>query len=281
MVGVLPQMNHLEMGTFWFHLYQRVIPLLDERYNPNGPVVGCGMLLRLTIGTYFITAAHVIDSVGGDFDHVGVPYGPYENGCTTLGSGTIRNSIPTPTADLDVAIFPLSADVRNRLTWECLTARDLIALRPAQAMNEFILFGYPNSTVPAFEDGGVLTVSALPVFLRTGRFVGDTKAWKPKHPDVDLFLAYGDTATDREGREVPAPALKGISGSPIWVMAPPPSSGVWSPASSLRVVAIDAGWTAPGSKNRYVVGKLWTAVQLAFARLDKRAGAEIKDALLL
>jgi hypothetical protein len=216
MNNVLSQMNRMEIGTVWFHLYQRVIPLLDERFNPHGPIVGCGMLLRLTTGTYFITAAHVIDSVKGALDHVGIPYGPYHTRTTTLGRGIIRNTNKTATADIDFSVLPLSDEATRVLSWECVTADDLIALRPAETMNEFILFGYPNWSAKAFErDDGALDVNAFPVFLRTGRFIGDSSISQPQHPEVDLFLAYGDKARDKDGKEVAAPSLPGISGSPI------------------------------------------------------------------
>jgi len=282
MVDFALEMNDLELGAVWLFLYQRVIPLLDDRYNPNGQVLGCGCLLRLRSGTFFITAAHVFDRVRPeDFDHVGIPAGPYQHDCTTLGSGVIRKTLATQTADVDIAIFPLSENLVANLTWDALRPENLAALRPAEAMNEFLVFGYPNSTTNAYEIGEVISANANPVVLRTGRFFGDTSAYTPKHPDVDLFLAYGDKATDLDGREVAAPALPGISGAPIWALMRRSSSTLWSPELSLRVVAVDSAWTAPGSKNRYIVAKLWTAVHRAFEQFDAEAASEIKNALFL
>src|SRR5216683_720360 len=95
----------LELGAVWLFLYQRVLPLVDERNINDRPIWGCGSLLRVGFKTFFITAAHVFDTlVPADFEHIGVPVGPYETKVTTLGRGTIHRTNETATADVDVAI---------------------------------------------------------------------------------------------------------------------------------------------------------------------------------
>ncbi|MFZ0887366.1 MAG: hypothetical protein WA005_02840 [Candidatus Binataceae bacterium] len=266
------------MGKVWLFLYRRVLPLLDERNINNDPIRGCGCLLRVGSRTFFVTAAHVFDRlVPAGFEHIGVPVGPYETTVTTLGPGAIHRTNQTATADIDVGIFPLSDEVVAKLKWDCLTVKNLAALRPVSAMNEFLIFGYPNSLVlPAADD----LVRANPAFLRTSRYFGPTPQHDKRHDDVDLILAYGDKAIDGNGNEVEAPSLPGISGSPIWAVMPSGGS-LWSPESALVVVAIDSAWTKKGVKDRYVVSKLWTAVLRAFEQVDADAAREIKDALYL
>ena len=252
--------------------------MVDERNVNNDPIWGCGCLLRVGARTFFITAAHIFDKlVPADFEHIGVPVGPFETTLTTLGPGVIHRTNETATADVDVAIWPLLDEVVAKLKWDCLTVKNLVALRPVSAMNEFLIFGYPNSRIlPSARD----LVRANPAFLRTSRYFGPTPEHKNKHDAVDLILAYGDKAIDGNGNEVEAPSLPGISGSPIWAVMPSGGS-LWSPESDLFVVSIDSGWTKKGMKNRYVVSKLWTAVLKAFEQVDAEAAREIKDALYL
>ena len=47
------------------------------------------------------------------------------------------------------------------------------------------------------------------------------------------------------------------------------------------MVAIDSAWTKKGAKNRFIVGKLWSAVTKFFEKVDATAAREIKDALYL
>jgi hypothetical protein len=132
----------LEMGAIWLFLYQRVLPLVDEWNINDRPIWGCGSLLKVGSRTFFITAAHVFDTlVPADFEHIGVPLGPYEARFTTLGPGAIHRTNETAIADVDVAIFPLSDEVVAKLKWDCLTVKNLAALRPVSAMNEFLIFG--------------------------------------------------------------------------------------------------------------------------------------------
>ena len=116
--------TNLETGAVWLFLYQHVVPLLDETKSKD-PVLGCCSLLRLRVGTYLITASHVFDwLLPDDFDHIGIPSGPYHNDCTTLGPGVIRRTIENTTADVDVAIFPLSDGLVAKLEWDCLTPQE-------------------------------------------------------------------------------------------------------------------------------------------------------------
>jgi hypothetical protein len=74
---------------------------------------------RVGFKTFFITAAHVFDTlVPADFEHIGVPVGSYETKVTTLGRGTIHRTNETATADVDVAILPLSDGVVTKLKWD-------------------------------------------------------------------------------------------------------------------------------------------------------------------
>jgi hypothetical protein len=268
-----------ELGATWLFLYKRVLPLIDKRRIDNKPISGCGCLLRVGSRTFFITAAHVFDwLVSTDFEHIGVPVGPCEATITTLGSGVIHRFKETSTADVDVAIFPLSDKLVAKLKWDCLTVRNFIALQSVSAMNEFVIFGYPNSLVRRAADDLVL---APPAFVRTTRYFGPTPEHGKRHDDVDLLLGYGDQAIDENGNEVEAPSLPGISGSPIWAVMPSSDGSRRSPESELFVVAVECGWTTPGMKNRYVVSKLWTTIQRAFEQVDGDAAREIKEALYL
>ena len=148
-VQLATRWTKLEWGAVWLFLHQRVLPLVDERYLDNSPVWGCGSLLRVGSQTFFVTAAHVFEKLlPSDFEHIGVPAGPYRSDVTTLGPGVIRRTVETATADVDVAIFPLSEEVvATKLEWDCLTTKSLAALRPVSAMNDFLIVGYPNSLV--------------------------------------------------------------------------------------------------------------------------------------
>jgi len=127
----------LELGAVWLFLYQRVLPLVDDRNIDDRPIWGCGSLLRVGSRTFFITAAHVFDSlVPADFERIGVPVGPYETNFTTLGRGAIHRTSEAMMGDVDIAIFPLSAEVVAKLKWDYLTVKNLAALRPVSAMNE-------------------------------------------------------------------------------------------------------------------------------------------------
>ena len=77
-------------------------------------------------------------------------------------------------------------------------------------MNEFLLFGYPDCRVKVIGE----QVAVKPLLLRKNRYFGSVRIKKTR-PLVDLFLAYGDNATDSNGREVEAPPLNGISGAPV------------------------------------------------------------------
>jgi len=145
-------------------------------------------------------------------------------------------------------------------------------------MDEFLIFGHPNLMVRQSPDGSV--VEAQPFFLRTGRYHGDTSAASPSHGEVDLFLEYRDSVFDRDGRKVSAPTLPGISGTPIWAVMHP-SQSIWSPDTGLAVVAIQSAYTPPGSKHRYLVGKMWTAIMKAFQQVNREAAREIHESLFL
>jgi hypothetical protein len=141
-----------------------------------------------------------------------------------------------------------------------------------------LIFGYPNSMVEPSSDGTL--VEARPILLRTHRYYGETSASRPKHDDVDLFLAYGDKAFDREGKEVDTPTLPGISGTPVWAVKPSDST-IWLPESCLHVVAVDSAYTKPGSRNRFIVTKVWTSILKAFKQVDAEAAREIHEAIFL
>ncbi|MFZ0888877.1 MAG: hypothetical protein WA005_10525 [Candidatus Binataceae bacterium] len=110
--------------------------------------------------------------------------------------------------------------------------------------------------------------------------MGDVKI-KKTHPLVDLFLAYGDKATDSEGKEVDAPPLNGISGAPVWAAMLRSQSGLWSPDSLLNVVAIDSACVSRKGSKIYLIAKQWAAICKVFEKIDSDVAREIHEALYL
>jgi len=173
-------------------------------------------------------------------------------------------------------VFPVnSAELIARMEWQCLTTKNIAALRPSSAMNEFLLFGYPDCRVKVT---GV-QVAINPLLLRTSRYFGSVRI-KKTHPLVDLFLAYGDNATDSNGREVQAPPLGGISGTPVWAVERT-NSGVWSPESSLHVVGVNSSCVSRRGSKIYLIAKQWAAIWKVFERIDAEVAMEIHQALYL
>ncbi|MFZ0888876.1 MAG: hypothetical protein WA005_10520 [Candidatus Binataceae bacterium] len=142
----LTEFNKLEWGAIWLFLYQHAVPLIVEK-DEEQFIHGTGSFFRSKSGKIFmITAAHVFQGI--DPNNLGIPLGPYRTGCSTLGPGTIHSTAKTEVSDVDIAVFPVTAsEILEKMEWECLTARNVAALRPMSVMNEFLIFGYPDCRV--------------------------------------------------------------------------------------------------------------------------------------
>jgi hypothetical protein len=238
-----------QWAAVWLWLYERVVPLAIEDDNGQG-IQGCGQLLKVGTGTYLVTAAHVFEDI--DPTDIGIPLGPYSTHFTRLGTGSIRTTKKTVTADIDVAIFPMPSEVLTTLTWRQIPLDNLVAVGPEASPSEYLFFGYPDKLV--IHQGDWL--HANPVLVRTSRYRG-AKTYKKFHPLVNLLLQYGDKATGRNGQEQVAPNLHGISGTPVFEIMPSRGpSNLWSCEALLGQIAIETHYTAPGSPNRYVISTL-------------------------
>jgi hypothetical protein len=217
--------------AIWLWLYERVVPLAIEDDTGQG-IQGCGQLLTVGSGTYLVTAAHVFEDI--DPADIGIPLGPYSTRFTRLGTGSIRTTRKTATADIDVAIFPIPPEVLTTLAWRHIPVEKIVAIGPEASPSEFLVFGYPDDHVIHEDDW----LRANPVLVRTSRYRGHEPSGGHFHPRVNLLLQYGDKAVDSNGQELEAPNLHGISGTPVLEIVPcEPSSTLWTPEGNLGLIA--------------------------------------------
>jgi hypothetical protein len=112
--------------------------------------------------TFFITAAHVLDLLVSPILNTSVvSVGPDETDATTLGPGGAHRTNETTMADVDVAIFLLSDEVVAKLEWELRNRKKPRSPLPMSEMNEFVIFGYPNSLI---FPGVTISYKPIPLF---------------------------------------------------------------------------------------------------------------------
>ncbi|MEA3031935.1 MAG: hypothetical protein QOG13_3260 [Sphingomonadales bacterium] len=231
------------------------LPLLAD-----GPkMLGTGTLFTHE-GRYFIvTAAHILkvdedDPGSADIDLTGIAF-PTGRGrqetLITLGSFTVHR--PAPPSRVDVVVLELQdsetiATLKKGWRFLCF---DAVAPFPFNA--RFILSGFPLEG--ATWDGQNVGQNFLTLATDPLHYVPKVKY---PEPSIDRFFYLEDKGQLLDGSLREIPKLQGLSGASLWAYAEP--AGLWSPATALKVVAVQSSY----SRGKWIRCADWEAVRYIF-----------------
>lgn len=249
-------------------LARRIVPLLG-RIGDRMAAFGTGFFLRRRGRLYLVTARHVVEAIvqrAGDLGQLAIPGGPAQPACTHLGRYDLL--FPKPDGadlDADVCALRLSGAATPPGDWLPVEASEPLAgsLRHPQKALSYLISGYPNERVAACMQRpceGLFTVYT--------RALGTppAEAVAPVHPQLDLFFEYaraglllGSLANGR------APALDGVSGSPVWQLLDAVGSEPFAPQRQLRLIGIQTSYRYAS----FIRAKAWSMV---LEMIDGRRG---------
>lgn len=234
-------------------LVRSTVPLIYESGEATG-VQGTGCLFDLKGTLFFVTAGHVLQGV--DPNKLGVPIRASNGEIFTLGTGIVgwsRND------EYDVAAYRIDdAETSQSLrrSYTVLSTSNLE--KPVPEDDHYIVAGYPTETITRI--GRTLTprdLTQIHTCLYNGEVLGERTLY-------DLFLKLDGTAQSLWGHSVTVPSIKGISGGPVWQVRESVSA-IWSPESSLRLVAIQV--SCDPRREQYMRALSWSVVLVALQRL--------------
>ncbi|MBI4582406.1 MAG: trypsin-like peptidase domain-containing protein [Planctomycetes bacterium] len=245
---------------------QSTVPLFIITKTPKGAKknIGCGSFFRVGGVLYVVSAKHLLEAASAATE-VAVPSETFNGQLRLLPIGDVHAH-----PEHDVAVMPVTDPslVEELLAgWQVLEPSNLG--RDSGGERElFMLFGFPSELI---EDGRDRYTTNPPALLLS-RYRG--KVDKPFNKSVDIVLGYAKEVRSREG-PLPAPELPGVSGSPVWVGVNATNVPIWTPASQLRLVAVEIGWK-PGT---YIRAVRWAKVAEVFGSFDRGSQREIEAAL--
>lgn len=244
------------------HAEKSVMPMVAEIGN-EAQVWGTAILVAHKDNCFIITADHV-----AKYLHtvpIGVPAGPLKSELWQIGNAT-RHA-----CQYDLAIVHLhDQDLIGRIcsAWVPLNYGDV--RQPYLSQNAFyVIYGFPSSTSDLRDE----VLHSTPISLVTGEFEGERKGFKIEHPfntNVDLLLAYSDTAIDpRTGNDICGiPLTEGMSGSPVWQISREGlhnNNDLWSPESNVRVVGF---YTSANVRYGWLRVRHWVVVDNLLKNLN-------------
>ncbi len=185
--------------------YSIAVLTADKRGNPA--FIGTGFCVNASGKTYFITAAHVADSI------VGGMFLGKKNLCPFVSKGYLSRRESDP---LDLAVLPITDEQMAEVGAEVI--REAMVDRSGVYRDGFhSVMGYPASKNKA---GSAISIAERSITsvcygINTDRIDVDYVAYR-KDPELHIAVKY-DTAISAEGRIHQPPSLRGVSGSPLWV----------------------------------------------------------------
>lgn len=228
-----------------------IVPLICESGADAG-VYGTGTLFTDEKDYYLITACHVADAIREN--KVGVPSTPRNSEIWTLGNGELTYS-----QKADVAVFRIgSADSQKKLLagWTFLTP-DFVWTGAIPDDCSFLLYGFPSELGKM--KGG--TLHSPPASFVTTRFQGTPTGFgDPYDPNIDVILTHKAVGlSDQSGTVVDVPNLPGVSGCPVWAVAPVESNpnNIWVAKNNARISAIETSYV----KGSWIRARRWSIVQ--------------------
>lgn len=219
-------------------LRRRVLPILLQ-FGDRLRVVGSGSLLAVGGDLLLVTARHVAELLwraSSGLRRAAVP-GP-EGILLPLAGCRGLAGCDEAGLDADVAALRLPPALGWKLAqrWRPLTVAELAAPEPP-AGDLHLIAGYPQSLDDPRAPGGRLFALATRALASA-----PAQAAAPVHPQYDLFFEYarwGRAATEQAAQRLPA--LEGVSGAPVWRLAPQADGGL-----RLWPVAIQSGYFPNG-----------------------------------
>lgn len=261
-----------ELKAFILMARRYTVPLIEED-DSTAAILGTATLFSANSRHYLITAAHVIEELvaAGQTDRIGIPLGLEKASVCNLGNHYIAYNSNTDV--FDIAIIRLdepkmvAAVSRN---WDFLSPKNVAGID--RDMRKCFVAGYPRSESRTAADWQMS--SKFISFPTTFLHETPTEA-EGVRVGLDVFLVHEERGTALDGSLVDLPALQGVSGASVWAVLPDREAGVWSPESSVRVVAVEVACRS-GS---YIRAKGWALVAKLFEALDPQAAEEITRAL--
>jgi hypothetical protein len=235
-------------------ILEATIPLLAD-----GPkVLGTGTLFTHEDRYFIVTAAHILkvdedDPTSADIELTGIAFPTGRSRATLVTLGTFVVHRPAPPSRVDVVVLELQdgeAIAALKKGWRFL-GFDAVAPFPFNA--RFILSGFPLAG--ATWDGQNVGQNFLTLATDPLHYVP-----KVKHPEpaVDRFFYLEDKGQLLNGSFREIPELKGLSGGSLWAYAE--SAGLWSPATALKIVAVQSSY----SRGKWIRCADWKAVRYIF-----------------
>lgn len=226
--------------------------------------IGCGALFRINGNGYFVSARHVVEAAASARE-LQVPDAPFTGRLRLLSleSGVFGHG------RFDVSIAPIQAADVEELGehWEILGVENLGEPRQPREWVH-VIQGFPAAGIEVAAD----RYSATPTCLFLSPYSGDIDG--DYEPGVHIVLGYDREVHVLGGGRQSAPALPGISGSPIWVGVVT-AEPVWTPAKQIKVLGVQSAWM----KGRYIKGVRWRVVAELFDAIDPVARQLVEDHL--
>ncbi|WP_137823614.1 trypsin-like peptidase domain-containing protein [Pseudomonas sp. D(2018)] len=238
-----------EMGAIERFLISCTVPLIYQNAQRTC-VLGTGTFFEVSDRHFLVTAGHLFEGI--DPNNLGVPERSGQDvHIVTIGHGTIYH--PKDTDEHDVAVIELLDTDFLRLVqsgWQFLSMANVAT--PDPTTTTYIVAGHPDETVSY--DSGVLRPAAL-FQIYTGRYEGEVASNRSK---FDLYLRYGQQASNTYGFKKDTPHLGGVSGASVYAVTPSQSI-IWAPEGILRIVGIQVAFV--NESRKYLHAKTWPLVE--------------------
>lgn len=238
------------------------VPLLALGDTSQGSVVGTGHLFGVGGLVFLVTARHVIEDVQQanlNPADLGIPVYAGRPRYITLRDIRVARWEQGSGQSLDVTSLRLDcAEVVEQLGAE-YEVLGLDNLSPdLERYRRYHIAGFPSESYRI--DGREVT----PVPVAISESLRRTDGFPVDPADPVFRLAYPNRALDEQGRLIPAPNMKGMSGAGVWGVDLFPESGeLWTPRSSLRL----AGVQYAVASGQYVACVRWAAVAAQIGQL--------------
>jgi hypothetical protein len=142
-----------------------------------------------------------------------------------------------PNADTDIALLQIPERVARDCDADFLTREHLAPGLPVTGL-PVLLFGFPSAWQVAQE--GLVTPNPLVLIANVIESPHECLLSDPIEPDVDFFVAYGETMLLEGITPVKSPNLQGVSGGAVFAIPLPRSKPlIWS-ASDMLLAGIQS-----------------------------------------
>lgn len=245
------------------------LPLYRATRTQQEPI-GTGTLLRVNGAHYLVTAAHVVEKCPAGT--IALPIDAECKQVSTLGPHELVRSIRSKHDVALIALHDAKTVERLRSSWTILEPRHLSS--PGSA-GPYIVCGYQEPNDVAARG---LTRPGKQLTYVCARYTGpiEDATADPLDLEHDLLLDLQTTSLSMENlRPMPTPKFNGVSGASVWEMVPEPDHGVWTPASQLRLVAVQSG----ALHFKYLRAKRWHLLWSAFRQLDSKGAGAVRRSI--